>query len=312
MGDKIRMGLFKIDTKGLKGTTLSIIDANALAATKYYSFKDFSWVVNGDVVMTGAIYAVIGILKEVNLNEGNRVIFCFDSRNNQRKEENTDYKAGRIGLGNAYYIQLDKAKAILTMCGFEVYAKEGYEADDFVVGGVKNFEGNYDNVIVYTNDDDMAQVIDDKVMIRSINSKRNDITIDNYEEVIRVPYNTVLLQKAIVGCKSDNVKGIPGYGDAKFRKLLNNVIGKYNLKDVRKNEQEEEILRDMLADDTEEHLQMALDSLKLVKVRLPAEFNFIDEKQYINYTTLANQCDKYGMKSITKHLIEQGVIHSII
>lgn len=353
------MGLFKINTKNLKGNTLHIVDANALAATKYYNFKDFSWVIDGETVYTGAIYAILGILKEINLDDNNRVIFCFDSKNNQRKEENCDYKAGRTSLGNPYFIQLDKAKAILTMCGYEVYAKEGYEADDFVVGAVNNLKDKYDNVIVYTNDDDMAQVIDDKVMIRSIHSKRNDIKKDNYEEVLGLPYNTVLLQKAIVGCKSDNVKGIPGVGDKKFLNILNEcVAGKYDLETIRINNLEEEILDNIFEESKEiekiavkelkkrladleeqakneccfeelerlnsvdlekgkmlilrELKEQALQALRLVKGRLPAGFDYDEEKPYVNYTTLANQCDKYGMKSITKHLIEQGVVRSII
>ena len=45
------------------------------------------------------------------------------------------------------------------------------------------------------------------------------ITTANFEEIMNVPLNAFLYYKAILGDSSDNIKGFPGFGKVRSRKL---------------------------------------------------------------------------------------------
>lgn len=289
--------LFKLKLDKLEGSKLHVVDVSAVARSRYYYFDKFSWEVNGEEVKTGAIYSVMSLFKTIPLEE--RVVFCFDFGGSIRKKENKDYKSNRVSIEDSYYAQMNVLKDILEKCGFDVLGENGYEADDFVSYVVGKYKDSYDHVIIHSHDLDLTELIDTNVYIKNVMSKRDDITLDNYEDVMGIPYNTTLLKKAIVGCSSDNIKGVPGIGDKKFLKLLEGVKEEYNLADIRKENLEEEIIRKYIEYDK---IGLALTSLNLAKTRLPSGYRLNEIYSGVNRDLLIWFLNRYGMKSIVKHL----------
>ena len=112
-----------------------------------------------------------------------RVVFCFDFGGSIRKKENKEYKSNRESIEDSYYTQMNVLKDILEKCGFDVLGENGYEADDFVSYVVENYKDSYDHVIIHSHDLDLTELIDTNVYIKNVMSKRDDITLDNYEDV---------------------------------------------------------------------------------------------------------------------------------
>lgn len=285
--------------KELEGSKLHIIDSSALARTGFYYFKDLGCKVDGRFVNTGAMYALLKLFKEIPLNE--KIIFCWDSSENERKNEYEGYKAGRVKDGlEEYYKGMDLTRDLLLQSGFMVVWADGYEADDFVIAIKEFYEEVYDNIIIHTNDHDLAQLIDTKTYIKVPVTKRSDICLENYEEITGVPYNSILLYKSLVGCASDNVKGVRGFGQKSFERLIEDLGEDFDIRMIREEESEEYFIRDCCRLN-DGQVQQALDSWNVVAPRRMDEFEFID-RDNIQKDVFIDFLVKYKMKSIIKGL----------
>lgn len=284
----------KLDT--FTGTRLHLIDVSAVARTKWWSFKDFSWDIDGKTVGTGAIYAVLSLFREIPVED--QVLFCFDFGGNVRQQEDSGYKASRSSKGlDDYFKQISELREILVSCGFEIFGQTGYEADDFIAGAVEAYKDKFDHVFIYTNDEDLGALVDNNVYLRSVLSKKSDVTRGNFEKEFGIPYNSMALYKATVGCSSDEVKGIYRFGKAKFSKFIQEVGKEYNLELVRKENMEEEILKNYPGFNDEQRDQ-ALQSLRLVLPRIPNGYHFEDLEYNVDIDLFKWYLGRYGMKSI--------------
>lgn len=291
--------MFKLDIEKLDGSVLHIIDSSSIARTGFYYFKDLGCDVNGEFVNTGAMYALMKIFKEININD--KIVFCWDSRNNQRKEEDENYKNNRVREGlEDYYTGINTTREIMEDCGFISVWAEGYEADDFVIAVKEYYEGIYDNIVIHTGDHDLAQLIDTKTYIKVPVTKRNDICLENYEQILGIPYNTVLLYKSLVGCSSDNVKGVKGFGVKSFQRLIREIEEDFNLCLIREDKCEEHVIRE-LCGFNDKQIQEAIDALSLVAPRVPYEFEFNDENR-VDKERMLYYLNMYKMKSIIRCL----------
>lgn len=288
----------KIKTSKLEGSKIHIIDVSGVARSKWFNFKEFSWVVEGKETGTGALYAVLSLFKEIPLDE--RVIFCFDFGGNSRKDDYDGYKSNRTFKDTEYYSQMNKLREILLNCGFEILGQTDYEADDFIAGAVKAYHDQYDHLIIYGNDKDLTQLIDEKVIFKNIITKQSDITINNYETELRVPYNSIVLYKSTVGDPSDKIKGINRFGPKKFEKFIDDIKHTYDFKNIRKNELEREIIQNYQGF-TEEEKNQALESLRVVVPRLPNNYHFEDAETTPDKAMLYWYLQRYGMKSLLKY-----------
>lgn len=289
----------KVKINKLSGRKLHIIDVSGVARSRWYSFKDLSWEVDGKTTGTGAIYAVLSLFKTIPLED--RVIFCFDFGGNSRKDDYDGYKSNRTFKDSEYFTQMNKLREILINCGFDVYGQSGYEADDFIAGAVNAYYDDYDHLIIHANDKDLTQLIDEKVIFKNILSKQSDITFDNYEKELNIPYNTIALYKSTVGDPSDKIKGIPRFGPKKFEKFIEDIENKYDFSVIRKNDLERDIIKEYEGF-SEKEREDALNSLRVVLPRIPNDYHFEDSELIVDGEMLKWYLDRYGMKSIIKNI----------
>ena len=250
---------------------------------------NLSWVVDGKEVPTKAMYGVFQIFKRIE--RGSKIVFCADRRS-VRKDVSEDYKKGRKPPDEDYIYQENEVERILRESRYNLLAEEGMEADDLIGSVVTKYSDKYDKVLVWTNDRDLCYLINDKVEYKSLITSLPDINVDNYEKVLKVPYNTISLFKATVGDSSDKIAGVRGFGMGSFDNLIEFCINMgIELEDVVGNE--EEIIKKFF-DGRDAQIKQGLESLSLVKPILK-DVTIEDREDSGN---LRVELHRYGMKSV--------------
>ena len=215
----------KTVTNKLKGKLLVIDGHNLL----HRSFHKFANMRTREGRPTGAIFGFFKSLTPLLYKyKPSRVIVVFDgdSRSKFRYKLHGEYKAGRVKLGGekqSMMKQLKAIKKILKYLGIDCINDRklvnDWEADDYITYLVMNspFKKN----VILSSDKDFNQLLDNNTVIYNPNPKISQlVTVENvlslfgYEASQTVDYLTLL------GDVSDNIKGIPGYGEKKSKELL--------------------------------------------------------------------------------------------
>lgn len=149
----------------------------------------------------------------------NRVVICFDSCHQNRRDMLPDYKRSRYrNIDEAMRTQIRRMRRqvtearteVLPRIGFRVVIQKGMEADDIIAAAAARLpEG--DRAVIVTGDQDMLQCIGPNVSWYSpAQSKMYDR--DGMFAAYNVYPEEWAWYKAVVGCPSDGIKGVPGVG----------------------------------------------------------------------------------------------------
>ena len=180
---------------------------------------------NGDHL--GGLYHFINILRRF-LEEHNldKVVVFWDGDSNSsiRKSIYPQYKANRRQDMNEYkYESYLQQKSRVKQYLEEIFVRQvemiNNEADDLIAHYCK--VATDEDVIIFSADKDLTQLISEKVTIYSPISKQyfkngDVITINKVE----IPHYNVLLTKIFTGDKSDNIDGIEGLGEKTLLKFF--------------------------------------------------------------------------------------------
>lgn len=239
------------------------------------------------------------------------VSIAVDSKTD-RKLLDAEYKANRGDkLDNSDYSNIRVATEILKEAGYNVYKRDGYEADDIIKSLVDNYKSDFDLTIIHTNDSDICVNLDKNVVIARFKSslkKHIMITTTNFEDKIGtefkcdLPFNSILLYKSLVGDKSDGVAGVRGLGPKTFSNIIRGLRELHDYKyfvDLQDKENTRECLKELykLGKLSEMQLNEALHSLTLV------EYKELDEKleepvKNDSYASRKQAYSKYCMLSL--------------
>jgi 5'-3' exonuclease len=107
-----------------------------------------------------------------------------------------------------YEIQKLRVKQYAEDLFIRQYEHPDVESDDLIAFYCQNRK-KMEEVMIYTNDRDLCQLINENVTI-FLADKRMEVGIGNYQWFFEHHYSNAGLIKMIEGCKSDNVKGIDG------------------------------------------------------------------------------------------------------
>jgi DNA polymerase I len=172
---------------------------------------------------TGALYVFARML--MRLEEDNapkRMAVVFDDKSGKktfRAEMYEAYKATRKAPPEELQVQMDYFAKIVDGLGWPVITVPGVEADDVIATLVKKARDKDWEVIIYSADKDIMQMVGDGVsMIDALHQKTY-----TREEVIKkmgVPPEKIPDFLALVGDTSDNIPGIYGVGDKTAANLL--------------------------------------------------------------------------------------------
>ncbi|MBQ5905707.1 MAG: DNA polymerase I [Clostridia bacterium] len=194
---------------------LLVIDGNSIVNRAFYAIRILS---TKDGQFTNGIYGFMNIL--IRLREEcnpDHVAIAFDLKAPTfRHEMYSEYKAGRKGMPDELRSQMPILKNLLTLLGYTVVEKEGFEADD-ILGTLSATCKGEDRCFIATGDRDSLQLISDNTSVLLASTKMGKATTVLYDkeklfEEYGVEPKGMIEIKALQGDSSDNIPGVPGIG----------------------------------------------------------------------------------------------------
>jgi len=271
----------------------------------------------------GGIYHFINILRKF-LEEHNldKVVVFWDGESNSsiRKSIYPRYKANRRQDMNEYkYESYLQQKSRVKQYLEEIFVRQvemiNNEADDLIAHYCKI--ATDEDVIIFSADKDLTQLISERVTIYSPISKQyfkngDMITINKVD----IPHYNVLLTKVFTGDKSDNIDGIEGLGEKTLVKFFPDLLGKPCIMDelldnARNNQQKKKpkALENILTGKTKNGIlgeEFYNTNMKIVDLGNPLITDEGKELVEQIYTDTIDPTDR-GYKNLMRLMMEDGL-----
>ena len=190
----------------------------------YRAFHAFPPLTNSAGEPTGAMYGVLNMLKSlISQVQPSHIAVVFDAKGKTFRDEMFEqYKSHRPPMPDELRKQIQPLHDIIRALGIPLLVVEGVEADD-VIGtlAVAASKANQ-KVLISTGDKDMAQLVDDNIML--INTMNN--TLLDREAVIEkygIPPELIIDYLALMGDSADNIPGVAGVGEKTALGLLQGI-----------------------------------------------------------------------------------------
>lgn len=202
---------------------VALVDGSNSMHRYFHAFKNFTSV---DGTPTGALYGTIKALNNLQSEyQPDIVIFFTDySRKSFRTDLYPRYKGNRSETDPNLRLQFKLMEEFCEMSGLLCCKQENYEADDLIGSYARTYADNGYEVLVFSGDKDLFQLIDDEKNIKLVyaSTKEGNVIYDNAKckEKFGLNPKQIIDLKGICGDASDNYKGIPGVGEKTAVKLL--------------------------------------------------------------------------------------------
>jgi len=192
-----------------------IVDSNSLCYRSFFTLPELSVQEVPVFVIFGFARQMLSLSKEFKTNQ---FIFCWDSKENHRKEIFPDYKKKRrekkdpddtaklmVAFNQFNFIR----RKFLPLLGFKnIFCQKGFEADDLIAYLVQYW--NDREFVIVSSDADLYQCLNDSV---SQWTYKRLVTKKNFIKKYGAEPEVWATAKAIGGCNSDGVPGIRGVAD---------------------------------------------------------------------------------------------------
>lgn len=219
-------------------TTWLILDVSCLVYRSFYAMGDLSY--NG--ARTGGVFGLFRDIQTLQeIYPGGRFVFCFDVGRSLRKQVFPAYKSARAKLRED--MDQEKREALsevqnqltrlrtkyLPYMGYRnVFYQEGYEADDVIASVCLTLTSDAwmdrvdvrDSVVVVSSDSDLYQLLAIPNVSIWNPRTRKVYTWKTFAEDYGLSATKWARVKAIGGCSSDNIPGVPGVGEKTAIKFL--------------------------------------------------------------------------------------------
>lgn len=265
-----------------------IIDSNNLIHRTFWTAKNQSKrqsIEDTEKIARLHIYFTLNaIFSYTNKFKPTKVVCVWDEKEdyqpNVRKEQLDGYKGNRSRDSTPHH-QNDRIKEMLSCLGIASIFPREREADDIVAYICKTFP---DEKVIISVDRDFLQLVNNKTILYDAIRKK-EFVLDTFAEDTGYTKSEWLNAKCLLGDKSDNVPGIPGFGKSKVRKWLD---GKLSLTD----EQEEIFTKNMTVFNLNEI--MFHDSEKAYYQQQ------LDVKVDPRWSEFVTYCEEYELNNILK------------
>lgn len=204
-----------------------VVDGNALCYSAFYSTGQLSHK-NQD---TGVIYGFFNQIQHAcQTQQVAHIAFCWDSRQSRRKLIFPAYKSNR-GKSDPQILRCLKQitllrEELIPRLGFKnSFHKTGFEADDLIARVCVTSQSGQERIIM-SNDQDLYQLLSAGTTIYKP-SKRRLYTLHDFMRDYGIPPYFWAEVKAIAGCSSDAIPGIPGIGEKRALDFIKHPPGPY-------------------------------------------------------------------------------------
>ena len=237
------------------------------------------------------------------------IAFVWDSKKRARRLIYPEYKEQRgkvtgtttMHMGEQDYEQMSQLRqVVLPMIGFKnVFMQIGYEADDIIASLVNNIEEETDHsVVIVTSDEDLYQVLSLGTSIYKLRSKELYTVDDFWMEYPGLAPCDWAMVKALAGCKTDDVEGLPGVGET--------TAYHYIMGNIKKTRGKDKIIESPLAE------KLVDRNLRLVT--LPFEgtddytMNYYEKRKKSGFLEM---CNLYGFRSFEEKIEQWTTLLSL-
>lgn len=209
--------------------TFLIVDGNGIAHRAFHALKTHLSAPDG--TPTSAIVGFMNMLYCVQDELfPDCTIVAFDASGSNsglhafRYNLQPDYKAERKPLDEDLRIQLHILQKLLKCLGFRVVIREEVEADDVIASIARLAQAHGHESVVLTSDKDLFQILSPRIKImRPIKhgiTRAEIYDTNNFTEEYGFPPSSMPDYLALMGDKTDNIKGVAGIGDVIASRLL--------------------------------------------------------------------------------------------
>jgi DNA polymerase-1 len=198
--------------------TLLLVDGSSYLYRAFHALPDLR---SADGHPTGAMHGMVNMLRRLRADYPAAYIACvFDAKGKTfRDDMYPEYKATRASMPDDLRLQIEPIHEAVKAMGWPILMVEGVEADDVI--GTLSVEAAKAgmNVVVSTGDKDLAQLVNDKVML--INTMTNE-KMDEAGVLAKfgVPPNRIIDYLTLIGDTVDNVPGVSKCGPKTALKWL--------------------------------------------------------------------------------------------
>jgi len=190
----------------IKRTTTLVIDGNVLLKRSYNGAKHLFYKENH----IGGLYQFYTTLRKLVVElKINKIVIMWDGERGGtlRLDYYPSYKGNRPSFfDKSFEEQKLRVQTYAEDLYIRQYVHPDCESDDLIAYYALNKKKNED-VIIYTNDRDLCQMITEEVSIY-LADKKQLVGVGNYSWYFKHHYTNAGTVKIIEGCKSDFVKGI--------------------------------------------------------------------------------------------------------
>lgn len=269
-----------------KANVWLVLDCSYLAYRSYEAMPELEH----DSVPTTVVFNMLqDLMAWRDLFSSRRVIFCFDAGKNKRYDLYPEYKGNRVFTEEEkekrvkLYEQLERLRMEdLFRLGFRnVLWADGFEADDVIATVCMHSIPKGDHGVIIASDGDLYQLLSSRIsMFDPTRKKVKDVTW--FAKTYGIFPSQWADVKAIAGCPTDNVKGIPGVGEKSAIAYLTETM---NPKHKR---------YQAIAD----NVALWKEMLKLVKLPFDGTPKFELQEDKVSEKRWERFCKSYGLKTI--------------
>lgn len=190
----------------------------------YRAFHAFPPLTNSQGEPTGAMFGVLNMLKSlISQVRPSHIAVVFDAKGKTFRDKLFEqYKSHRPPMPDDLRRQIQPLHDIIRSLGIPLLSVEGVEADDVIGTLAVQASSQGKKVLISTGDKDMAQLVDENIML--INTMSN--TLLDRQGVIEkygIPPELIIDYLALMGDSSDNIPGVAGVGEKTALGLLQGI-----------------------------------------------------------------------------------------
>jgi DNA polymerase-1 len=190
--------------------TLLLVDGSSYLYRAFHALPDLR---SPDGYPTGAMHGMVNMLRRLRADFPAAYIACvFDAKGKTFRDDlYPEYKATRASMPEDLAKQIEPIHEVVRHLGWPILMVEGVEADDVIGTLAAQATARGLNTVVSTGDKDLAQLVNDKVML--INTMSNE-KLDEAGVLAKfgVPPNRIIDYLTLIGDTVDNVPGVAKCG----------------------------------------------------------------------------------------------------
>jgi DNA polymerase I len=212
---RIQEATVKFDPK----KTLFLIDGSSFLYRAYYSLRPLH---TNTGIPVQAVYSFCRMIKKLLATfDPSFIAVVWDSKGKTvRHEMYQEYKATRQEAPTDLFDQKEYIMQFADMIGLKQIHQSGIEADDIMYSLARELTQQHTiSVVLVTSDKDMAQALDERIMIFDP-FKESTVTRASFEEKMGFPVVKLPFYYALIGDSSDNIPGVRGIGPKGAQELV--------------------------------------------------------------------------------------------